>query len=145
MNAWRAAVVIAAAIVAGGCGATTVATEAIDNGRIPCEDVRVVRAGFGGDENGNVRVLSCAEAVAAAEAKLPAHGPITSVVFARSGSIYVPECAGTPVPCPFPQFGSAYFEFLDEQPMRVFVQLVDGAAVASEPEPGAFEPDLDGP
>ena len=132
-------IIVGAAVALAGCGATQLATEATPDGRIPCADVRVVRAGFGGDENGNVRVLSCAEAVAAAEAKLGAHSSITSVVFTRAGSLYVPECEGIPVPCPFPQYGTAFFEFLDGDPMRVSVQLVDGAAVAADPEAGSLQ------
>jgi hypothetical protein len=117
-----------AATVMVGCSASSIATESSEgeDGKT-CADVR---------EAGGFRAISCVEAVAAAEASLPAHGPFRAVTFQRAGSLLVPACAGAPVPCAFPQSGVVAFEFWWGEPIRIGVQLADGTIEVSPPIEG---------
>lgn len=131
MNGGRPASIVLAALLVAGCGAG-IATELTpdESHTRSCDSVQWL---------GDLRVISCAEAVAAAEARVAGRGPATSVTFSRAFSLD-PKCQGVPVPCPEPQRGVVWFEFLAGPAMYVGVELHDdGVVEASEPLEGRRE------
>ena len=112
-----------------GCNSVGFATQPNrpDGGPI-CEDTRT---------SGSVRVLSCAEAVAAAEASLGLHWAITSAAFdlgddgSRDPGHIV--CSSREA-CPSIRRGSVRFEFSTGDPVVIYIILDDAdVPVVTEP------------
>ena len=128
-----------AAVVLAGCGAAGFATQpgAPNGGVAGCSDAQV--------ENGN-RVLSCAEAVTAAETSLGwLHTPISQATFTRTD--WGPPCpANARCVAQVPISGVVAFEFWFGDPVLMSVAIDESGDVIATPmeDPDAVEEPHDG-
>jgi hypothetical protein len=126
-----AVLVLTMALLLSGCGAAGVAAQVEDGAPI---------AGCGSAQiEGGERVLSCADAIAAAELALGGlHWPISKATFDRFGMPVGVLCPAN-ARCVPPTGGLVVFEFWFGEPVRYHVSLDAHGLATAEPAAAADE------